>query len=540
MSKSVMNKTATFWKDFVIYQIYPRSFKDSNGDGVGDLQGIIEKLDYVKSLGIDTIWISPIYKSPMKDFGYDVADYCDIDPLFGNLDDFKQLVDSAHSKGIKVLMDFVPSHTSDQHPWFIESKSSTNNPKRDWYIWKETKPDGSPPNNWVSVFGGSMWEFNADSGQYYLHSFVKEQPDLNWRNPEVKEAMFNVLRFWMDHGVDGFRIDAINHIFKDVKFLDEPKNEKFNAQTEDPYLSLNHIYVKDQKEIHELIGEMAQVLTEYEDRFMVTEAYVPIAELVNYYKHAYTNHAPYNFHFIFLPWSAKEFGNFINEYDSALSLANKNYIPTYVLGNHDRSRVATRTGKGLRIAAMLLLTLRGIPTIYYGDEIGMTDVKIPPDMVQDPFEINVPGKGLGRDPERTPMQWDASLNSGFTTGTPWLPLSPLYKGINVEKESEEKSSILNYYKKLIKIRKERAELIDGDYKGVVLTSEHILAYTRSKGDKTLLVILNFADSKQSANVSEKTGKVLLSTGDTQEGLAIDLQNLELMPNEGLTIDISTD
>ena len=352
-------------RNCVAYQIYPRSFKDSNDDGIGDLPGITEKLDYLNdgsenSLGIGAIWISPFFPSPMRDFGYDVSDYCGVDPTFGTLDDFDRLVREAHLRNIKVIIDFVPNHTSDQHPWFIKSCSSLDNIKRDWYIWKDPKPDGGPPNNWRSVFGGSAWAFDARTRQYYLHSFLKEQPDLNWFNPMVKEAMKNVLRFWFHRGADGIRVDAVEFLAKDELFRNDPPNPDFKEGKSDPYSAVLHAFSKNQPKLFGILNELTAVMSEYPDRFMVTEVYPEerekAAEYVKFYRNCdNTKTSPFNFEALSLPWQANTYKKFIDKFQSALEPED---LPIYVLGNHDRSRLASRIGREQsRVAAMMLLSL---------------------------------------------------------------------------------------------------------------------------------------------------------------------------------------
>nr|PZN31071.1 MAG: alpha-amylase [Chloroflexota bacterium] len=370
-----------WWQRGVIYQIYPRSFQDSNGDGVGDLRGILQRLDYLAWLGVDAIWLSPIYPSPMADFGYDVADYCDIHPLFGNLEDFDRLVAEAHARGLKVILDYVPNHTSSQHPWFLESRSSRESPKRDWYIWRDPAPDGGPPNNWLAFFGGPAWTWDEATGQYYLHSFLPEQPDLNWRNPEVQRAMLDALRFWLDRGVDGFRVDVIWLMIKDDQFRDNPPNPDYRPD-QPPIASLLPVYNADRPEVLDIIRMMRRTLDAYDERMMVGEIYLPIDRLMAYYgQNGDGCHLPFNFQLILLPWQAEKIKAAVDSYEQALPPGG---WPNWVLGNHDQPRVATRAGQSqVGVAAMLLLTLRGTPTIYYGDEIGMHNVDIPPEQFQD-------------------------------------------------------------------------------------------------------------------------------------------------------------
>lgn len=529
------------WATKVIYQIYPRSFKDNNNDGIGDIRGIIQKLDYInddteRSLGIDAVWISPIYKSPMADFGYDITDFCDLEPMFGTLDDFDLLVKELHARNMQIIMDYIPSHTSIEHPWFQESRSSRNNPKRDWYIWHDPKKDGMPPNNWISAFGGSRWEHDEKTGQYYLHTFIKEQADLNWRNPEVVETMLNVLRFWLKRGVDGFRVDAFDHIFKDTQFRDEPPNEKYIPGEMDPFNAQKHIYTTAQPELHDTIRLFQKVLDEFGDKFMVTESYeIPIEHVVKLYKAGTPLHSPFNFEFITLPWDAQVYQKFIDEYDGVIP---SSYVPNYILGNHDRHRVATRLGRdGARVAAMLQLTLRGMPTIYYGDEIGMQDVDVPPEKVQDPWEKNIPGERLGRDPVRTPMQWTREKYAGFSTVEPWLPVGNDYHAYNVEAEKSDPRSFFSLYRFLIHYRKKSKTLLYGSYSSVKLANPAIFAYVREYEDEKLLIVLNFANKGQDISLSFKDAKILCNSFLQIRNKQVDLSTLSLKPHEGYLCEL---
>jgi alpha-glucosidase len=351
-----------WWQTGILYQVYPRSFQDSNGDGVGDLAGIVARLPYLVELGVDAIWLSPIFTSPMADFGYDIADYTAIDPLFGTLADFDALVARAHALGLKVLLDFVPNHTSDRHPWFAQSRAACESDKRDWYIWRDPAPGGGPPNNWLSEFGGSAWEYDAASGQYYYHAFLRQQPDLNWRNPLVRQAMHEVMRFWLNRGVDGFRVDVIWHLIKDEGFRDNPANPDYRA-SEPPYRSLLPVYSADRPEAHEVIRGLRAVIDEYADRVLIGEIYLPVEKLAAYYGADLSEaHLPFNFSLIETPWRADAVASLIDRYEISLP---PGAWPNWVLGNHDRPRLASRVGaEQARVAAMLLLTLRGTPTLY--------------------------------------------------------------------------------------------------------------------------------------------------------------------------------
>jgi alpha-glucosidase len=524
-----------WWERGIIYQIYPRSFMDSNGDGVGDLVGIRNKLDYLQWLGVDAIWISPIYPSPMADFGYDISNYTDIDPIFGTLNDFDALLSDAHDRGLKVLLDYVPNHTSDHHPWFLESRSSRDSAKRDWYIWRDPKAGGGPPNNWLSNFGGGAWEWDEKTGQYYYHAFLKEQPDLNWRNPEVQRTMFKVLRFWLDRGVDGFRVDVMHHLAKDTQFRDNPPDPEWRPGMS-PYRELLTTYSADLPEVQEVVAKLRNVLDNYDDRMMVGEIYLPVERLMAYYGASGKGaHLPFNFQLIRLPWNAREIATAVERYEALLP----SYAwPNWVLGNHDKSRVATRVGPAQsRVAAMLLLTLRGTPTMYYGDEIGMQDVPIPVAQVQDPFEKNVPGLGLGRDPERTPMQWSGGENAGFTTGKPWLPIAGDHQTINVALERDSPTSILTLYRRLIELRRTEPALSVGDFAPLPLRGD-LMAYIRKTDQRRLLIMLNLGAKPQNFSIADLQcrGSLLLSThlDRSREGLQ---DKLELGGDEGAIIEL---
>ena len=516
-----------WWQRGIIYQVYPRSFQDANGDGVGDLAGIKQRLDYLAGLGVDAIWISPIFPSPMADFGYDVADYCGIDPLFGSLADFDALLADAHARGLKLILDFVPNHTSDRHPWFIESRASRDNPKRDWYIWRDAKPDGSPPNNWISHFGGPAWEFDEATGQYYLHSFLREQPDLNWRNPQVRAAMHDALRFWLDRGVDGFRVDVIWLMIKDDKFRDNPPNPDWMPGGSE-IGKLLQLYNADRPEVHDVIAGLRAVLDEYRERVLIGEIYLPIERLVTYYGAGLKGaHLPFNFQLLETEWRASKIAKLIDEYERLLP---RGGWPNWVLGNHDRPRIAARVGEPqARVAAMLLLTLRGTPTIYYGDEVGLARVHIPPELAQDPWEKNEPGQG--RDPSRTPMQWDARANAGFTTATrPWLPLSHDWPARNVAVERGEPGSMLNLYRALIALRRKHRALSIGTLR-MLAASEGLVAYERELGGERLTIALNLTADAIALPASVR-GEVLLSTYLDRSG-ALSAQTLR--PNEGVVL-----
>ena len=535
-----------WWKRGVIYQIYPRSFQDSNGDGTGDLRGIIERLEYLSWLGVDAIWLSPFYPSPMADFGYDVSDYCDVDPLFGTLADFDALLEEAHERGLRVIVDFVPNHTSDQHPWFLESKSSRDNPKRDWYLWKDPKPDGAPPNNWLATFGGPAWTLNETTGQYYHHGFLPQQPDLNWRNDEVRDAMLDVLRFWLDRGVDGFRFDVAHHIMKDPDFTDNPPNEDPGAlhKPMGDFATQLHVMDRMHPDIHDMYRQIRLLLNSYDTdeqpRFMIGETHIfdPVQWATLFGEHLDEMHMPANFGLLRASWNAPSVRAHIDAIEAATP---ENAWPNYVLSNHDDPRTATRVGpRQAKVALMLLLTVRGTPTLYYGEELGMENVEIPEDLQQDPFGLRVPGLGLGRDPQRTPMQWDPSPNAGFCPEgvQPWLPLAPDHQLRNVAFERDDPKSILNLAQELLELRKSHPALAVGSYAAIEGLPEECYVYTRSTGKQTLLVALNLTnDEHQFMLPYTGTGQVITSTGKDRTG-KISLTFMVLQPNEGILIDIT--
>ncbi len=533
-------ETHAWWQWGIIYQIYPRSYQDSNGDGIGDLPGIVERLDYVRSLNVDAIWLSPIYPSPMADFGYDVADYTGIHPLFGTMADFDRLLAEAHRRDLRVILDLVPNHTSDQHPWFLESRRSRDNPKRDWYIWANPAPDGGPPNNWLSFFGGSAWAYDEATQQYYLHQFVKEQPELNYRNPAVLEAMLDVMRFWLDRGVDGFRVDVIWLMLKDERLRDNPPNPDWRGGSQ--HNRQLHVYTEDVPGIHDIVRAMRDVLDAYDERMMVGEIYLPLDRLMMYYGSELDEcHLPYNFQLILLPWDADVVQRAVDAYEAVLP---EGAWPNWVLGNHDQHRIASRVGRPQsRVAQMLLLTLRGTPTCYYGDEIGMQNVEIPPHKIQDPPALNQPeiADQVGRDPERTPMQWDASPNAGFAEAEvePWLPVAEDYEERNVTAQEKDPTSMLALFRALARLRHSEPALAVGEYAPVETGAADIFAYLRKalSGD-AFLVVLNFADRHRSVDLHAVApeAEIAVATDMIRAG-TVSLDTLALHPNEGLVLRI---
>jgi alpha-glucosidase len=446
--------------------------------------------------------------------------------LFGSLADFDRLLAAAHDRGLRVLLDFVPNHSSDQHSWFLESRSSRTNAKRDWYIWRDPAPDGGPPNNWISDFGGPAWEWDETTGQYYYHAMLREQPDLNWRNPALRAAMLDAMRFWFDRGVDGFRIDILWHMIKAADFRDNPPNPDWRPGMADMHKVLQ-LHSTDQPEVFGIAAEMRALADSYGDRVLVGEIYLPVERLMAYYGKAGEGvHLPFNFQLIDAPWDARALHGMVVDYEAALPPGG---WPNWVLGNHDRPRIATRVGADqARVAAMLLLTMRGTPTIYYGDELGLADVIIPPDKVQDPRELREPGLGFGRDPVRTPMPWDTSANAGFTTGTPWLPLNPDWRTRNVAAERADPRSILSLYRDLLRLRRAHPALAIGDVH-LIEAEGDILAYERHHGEDRILIALNLGGRLHAVELP--IGDVLLTTGG-------DYAAGQLAPNQGVVARVA--
>lgn len=532
-----------WWQKAVIYQIYPRSFKDSTGNGIGDLQGVINKLDYLVTLGIDAIWLSPFYPSPMNDFGYDISDYTNVDPMFGDLQTMDRLIEQAHQRNIKIIIDYVPNHTSDEHDWFIESSSSRDNPKADWYIWKDAKPDGSLPNNWGSVFGGPAWTWNETRQQYYFHQFEPTQPDLNWRNPVVKEAMLDVLRFWMDRGVDGFRMDVVYMIWKHEDMPDQPLIEGSTGRgSVDLYGTQHQIYSMNYDGIHNIMREIRATLDEYGDKVMIGEIWLPLEERLAYHGDDDEFHMPFNFALLGgadftnpLGWSAEYVQQSVDEYETALQA---NQWPNYVLGNHDVNRLATRIGeKQARVGTMLLLTLRGTPTLYNGDEIGMINGDITEDLIQDPQGLRL-GLKMSRDFCRTPLQWDANPLAGFSpTGTQstWLPVTHDYKTRNIEAQMEDDTSMWTLTHRLLTMRKNSPTLLAGKQYSIE-SPAGCFAYIREGDTEKYCIVLNFTSEEQIVAIPAG-GEVILSTHlDRQE--VISTGKVTLRGDEGLLIHLS--
>ena len=482
-----------WWQTGVVYHVYPRSFQDADGDGVGDLDGITARLDHLVWLGVDAVWIGPFYPSPMADFGYDVADHCDVDPLFGDLAAFDRLVAEAHARGVRVVVDWVPNHTSDRHPWFVESRAGRDSAKRDWYVWRDAGRDGGPPNNWLSAFGGPAWTLDEGTGQFYLHSFLPQQPDVNWRHPALRAAMHDVLRFWLDRGVDGFRIDVANHVLKDAAFRDNPAHPAPSGghKPTAPYDRQRHLHDRDQPGAVDVYREVRALVDGHEhgrERVLLGETFLAhdLDAWAGYFggeggagEGGAAIHLPLNFGLLETPWTAPALRAHVGAVEAAVPAWG---WPSYVLGSHDERRLAGRLGpERARQAAVLLLTLRGTPTLYAGDEIGTPDVEVPPDRVRDPAALRTGIAGLGRDAGRTPMAWDDTPSAGFSTAPPealWLPLHPAHERINVETEARDPDSVLSLYRRLLVLRRTRPALHAGGYRALDDVPADVFAWER--------------------------------------------------------------
>jgi len=533
-----------WWRHAVIYELYPRSFQDSDGDGVGDIKGITLRLDYLHDLGIDAIWITPMYPSPGVDYGYDISDYTAIDPIYGTMEDFDTLVAEAKKRDIRIIMDYVINHTSDQHKWFLESRSSQDNPKRDWYIWHDGKGQtatnkGKPPNNWQSWFGHSAWQWDDKTRQYYYHYFYVQQPDLNWRNPDVHTAMMGVLDFWMKRGVGGFRIDAVSRLYEDPQMRDDPYLPGRNAYGD---RNIQHKYTDDLPEVHDVLKEVRRVVDRYPGNpVLVTEADEPNVEaLTKMYGNGDEVQLPMDFQIADVnELSATRFRELFNEIEKNSAHGQ----PEYFFSNHDQPRQCDRYGDGVhndqiaKLLAVLLLTTRGTPQMYYGEEIGMKTT--PPSRIEDVHDpigkIGWP-KEKGRDGERTPMQWDDSANAGFTTGSkPWLPIPPSASKYNVEAESKDPDSIFNAYKRLLALRKSEPALRDGSQESVNNNDPDVFAFLRKSGDDAVLVALNMSGKSRTVSfrlagdgVSGTSIVALYNSPQPPKG-ALSLDHIELPP-----------
>lgn len=495
MTMTTHRHNAPWWQTAVFYQIYPRSFQDSNGDGVGDLKGITSRLDYLSQFGVDALWISPFFKSPMRDFGYDISDYRAVDSLFGGMDDFRELLAAAHGRGIRVVIDLVVNHSSDEHPWFAEARSSRSNPKHDWYIWR---PMNGPrrPNNWVSLFEQkSAWQPNPATGEWFLGTFTRNQPEFDWRNPELRKAIYDVARFWLDLGADGFRMDVATAYVKDDQFRSNPF--KWNLS---PDIFQEHIYDRNRPEVHGIFREFRAVAQSYPgDRVLIGETHGRDPALAaSCHGSGDELHMAFNFEFLFSPWGARAFRERAERWYKFLP---QGAWPNFTLSNHDQRRHYARYGKRdadarARVAAAMLLCLRGTPFLYYGEEIGMTCRRLGRAALRDPLGIATwPLSGYGRDPERTPMQWDDSPGAGFTSGTPWLPVNPDFPTRNVRAQMADPGSLWSWYAGLIRLRKAEPALALGSLTWLDAPPD-VMAWTRELDGRSVSVYLNFGPRRR--------------------------------------------
>jgi alpha-glucosidase len=530
-----------WWRTAVIYESHLPSLRDGNGDGIGDLDGLTESLDYLGgTLGVDAVWTGPFFRSPLLDQGFDVSDYTDVEPTFGELESFDRLVQEAHRRGMKIIVDYIPNHTSDQHPWFVASRSSRDDPKRDWYTWADPAPDGGPPNNWVSEAGGSSWELDERTGQYYLHSHLREQPDLNWRNPEVRAALLDVLRFWMDRGADGVRIDVAHMLMKDPELRDNPPNPEgepnpYDVQHPD-YTSQLHVNDRRHPDLKHVLREIRAVLDEYGGRVAIGEIEaMEWTEWAEFYgERLDALHLPFPFRLIETSWDAEALAETISGLEAALP---EGAWPVLALGNHDRPRLATRLGRPqARVAAVLLLTMRGAPVLFYADELGMVDQDVPRERQRDYFGLT--DGGVSRDGIRTPMPWNAGPNGGFAPADApelWLPVSRELETINVEAQLADPGSSLNLYRALLALRRRSPALSEGVYGELPRAESGCLVFTRVGGGEEIMVALNLGDEPRRLPIS-RGGEVLISTVGERRGEAVSGE-LVLTGDEAVVIEL---
>ena len=521
-----------WWQRAVVYEIAPISFQDSNGDGKGDLPGLLSRLDYLSWLGVDALWLTPIYRSPLRDLGYDISDYRDVDPAFGSLTDFDALVAGLHKLGMRIILDLVPNHTANDHAWFVESSSSRDKPKSDWYIWADAAENGGPPNNWLSRFGGTGWEWCEARQQYYYHSFLTEQPDLNWRNPDMRSAFAEVMRFWLDRGVDGFRVDASAVLIKDDLLRDNPPDPQAGADKPPPQRYMP-VFTDDRPEAMRCIEFVRNVLDEFPDRVLCGEVQGKTDRIGHFYGSDLPRlHLPLNFALLDCHWDALSLQATIDAYYNAIP---KDAWPVWVIGGHDKHRIASKLGQEqARVLAMLVLTLWGTPFLYMGDEIGQPRVKIPPERVHDPFEKLVPGYDLCRDPERAPIRWNDRDKGGFTDGEPWLPLEP-DRGRNVAAQKADEGSILQLYRQLLRLRRENPCLQQGEYQPIRSRND-VLSYKRVLDGTEIIVGLNITPEPRRWEWQGR-GKLLLSTSLDRPAQVVEGPTL-LRANEGWLVELA--
>jgi alpha-glucosidase len=541
MSKATNNN---WWRGGVLYQIYPRSYADSNGDGIGDLPGITAKLDYVAALGVDGIWLSPFFKSPMKDFGYDISDYCDVDPMFGTIDQFRALVQRAHALGLKVMIDQVLSHSADQHPWFMESRASRDNPKSDWYVWADPKEDGNPPNNWLSIFGGSAWQWDTRRCQYYLHNFLTSQPDLNFHNVEVQDALLETVKFWLELGVDGYRLDTANFYFHDAQLRDNPPRGRPTGEDPavnavNPYGWQWHKHDKSQPENLAFLRRLRALLDAYPNTTMVGEIGDDdgLARVAEYTSGGDKLHMAYCFDLLGTAHSAQHLHGIVRRFEEVAPGG----WPCWALSNHDVTRMATRWGEGgaaapqglLRLAAALQMSLRGSPCIYQGDELGLPEADIAFEDLQDPYGITMWPEFKGRDGCRTPFPWTAvAPDLGFATGStsakPWLPVAESHRALSADVQEAKAGSLLHFYRQLLQWRKTHGVLVDGNLE-VLPVHPQVLAFVRTNDAQHLLCVFNFSDSVAAWPVPAGWQGAKLLEGSGLAGAKLQAGTLQLAP-----------
>ena len=519
---STVAATDDWWRGATIYQIYPRSFLDSNGDGIGDLPGILSKLPYVADLGVDAIWISPFFTSPMRDFGYDVADYRDVDPIFGTLKDFDAILEQAHKLGLKVIIDQVYSHTSDQHAWFAESRASQSSEKADWYVWADAKPDGSPPNNWQAVFGGPSWTWDSRRSQYYFHNFLASQPDLNVHNPDVQDALLDVARFWLDRGVDGFRLDAINFAMHDPQLRDNPPSG-LNGPAARTFDFQIHQYNQSHPDIVKFLERLRQLTDTYSGRFTLAEIGGPdaLGEMQRFTRGKARLNSAYSFDYLY---AANVDAAHIRQTSLNWPHDPNEGWPSWAFSNHDAPRCVSRWHDGsspqafCKLMALLLLTLRGNAIVYQGEELGLPQADVPFEHLQDPEAIANWPKTLGRDGARTPIPWTADmLNAGFSSGVPWLPVDPRHHAQAIDQQVDDPQSVLNFHKRVIAFRNSSDCLKRGDIQ-FLDAPEPVTAFIRSLDGERLLVAANLSGDAIAWHPDDISGQVILSTGgDIEEG-----------------------
>jgi alpha-glucosidase len=531
----------TWWRDSVVYEIYVPSFADSDGDGFGDLGGIRSKLDYLRDLGVDAIWLTPFFRSPLADLGYDIANHIEVAPPFGSVAAFDGLLAEAHAAGLRLIVDFVPNHTSDQHAWFVESRSARDHPRRDWYTWRDAKAGDARPNNWLSVFGGPAWTFDPTTCQYYQHSFLPSMPDLDWRNPQVRQAQLDVVRFWLERGVDGLRIDSVDFLMKDSLLRDNPPAAVGSASLHRPlgdYDSQLHLYDKNQPDVHDILRELRSAIDPYgqgeQARLIIGELHIYDWQLWATYfgRNLDELHLPANFGLLTVDWAAAPVRALIQAVEEATP---EGAWPNWVLGNHDESRIASRIGlREAQAAMLLLLTLRGTPTIYYGDELGLVDVEIPPGRAADPWAKQSPA--LSRDPERSPMPWGPGANRGFCPPgcQPWLPVST-QPGVDVESQIGDPSSMLTLTRRLLALRRRSAGLKRGKTTFLEGLPNDVLAFRRRADSDEVVVAVNFCAEKRTVRAEDFARKMVVASTSREPGHLLTASALELNSYEAVVL-----